>query len=213
MGPHLFPFRTQQLSPSAPMVLRGRLRGRVGICRVILSDATREGGVGVWVPVYPEPATTRRSPVRTLACARRPTSSPPRAPWSSAVRRGRLPLQLFSRGGSAEAAAIRCDLGQGQALPERAGLVAAPRQGRRCLLALPRRGGRCPSAAPRKGERAAQTPAPRQGRRCPVAGAGGHQVGAPRCARTRARAPARHSTRGQGTDAVEEQERGLEPRS
>jgi hypothetical protein len=29
-GPHPFPFRTRQLSPSAPMVLRGRLRGRVG---------------------------------------------------------------------------------------------------------------------------------------------------------------------------------------
>jgi hypothetical protein len=29
-GPHPFPFRTRQLSPPAPMVLRGRLRGRVG---------------------------------------------------------------------------------------------------------------------------------------------------------------------------------------
>ena len=29
-GIHLFPFRTEKLSPSAPMVLRGKLRGRVG---------------------------------------------------------------------------------------------------------------------------------------------------------------------------------------
>src|SRR5918998_4274943 len=29
-GIHLFPFRTENLSPPAPMVLRGRLRGRVG---------------------------------------------------------------------------------------------------------------------------------------------------------------------------------------
>ncbi len=29
-GPHLFPSRTQQLSPLTPMVLHGRLCGRVG---------------------------------------------------------------------------------------------------------------------------------------------------------------------------------------
>jgi hypothetical protein len=29
-GIHLFPFRTEKLSPPALMVLRGRLRGRVG---------------------------------------------------------------------------------------------------------------------------------------------------------------------------------------
>src|SRR5262249_30639604 len=31
-GPHLFPFRTEKLSPHAPMVLRVQARGRVG-CR------------------------------------------------------------------------------------------------------------------------------------------------------------------------------------
>jgi hypothetical protein len=35
-GQHLFPYRTQQLSLPAPMVLRGRLRGRVGRCRSYL---------------------------------------------------------------------------------------------------------------------------------------------------------------------------------
>ncbi len=32
-GPHLFPFRTQKLSPTAPMVLPWRRGGRVGRCR------------------------------------------------------------------------------------------------------------------------------------------------------------------------------------
>ena len=32
-GKHLVPFRTQQLSPPAPMVLLGQLGGRVGRCR------------------------------------------------------------------------------------------------------------------------------------------------------------------------------------
>jgi hypothetical protein len=32
-GPHLFPFRTQKLSPPTAMVLRGQLRGRVARCR------------------------------------------------------------------------------------------------------------------------------------------------------------------------------------
>src|SRR3954469_12397845 len=32
-GSHPFPFRTRKLSPLPPMVLRGKLRGRVGHCR------------------------------------------------------------------------------------------------------------------------------------------------------------------------------------
>ena len=35
-GPHPFPFRTRSLSPPAPMVLHGRLCGRVGRCRISL---------------------------------------------------------------------------------------------------------------------------------------------------------------------------------
>jgi hypothetical protein len=38
-GPHPFPFRTRPLSPSAPMVLRGRPRGRVGRRRGIILKA------------------------------------------------------------------------------------------------------------------------------------------------------------------------------
>ena len=36
-GKHLFPFRTEQLSPSAPMVLGGQPPGRVGRCRFFSS--------------------------------------------------------------------------------------------------------------------------------------------------------------------------------
>ena len=40
-GKHLFPFRTQKLSPSAPMVLVPRGTGRVGHCQFMLKPAAR----------------------------------------------------------------------------------------------------------------------------------------------------------------------------
>src|SRR5687767_14022702 len=40
-GIHLFPFRTEKLSPPAPMVLRGRLRGRVGRRPLFMLGASR----------------------------------------------------------------------------------------------------------------------------------------------------------------------------
>jgi hypothetical protein len=40
-GPHPFPFRTRQLSPSAPMVLHGGLCGRVGRRRAGAASARR----------------------------------------------------------------------------------------------------------------------------------------------------------------------------
>src|SRR5437588_228149 len=42
-GPHLFPFRTEQLSPSAPMVLGAQAPGRVGRRRINLERATPAG--------------------------------------------------------------------------------------------------------------------------------------------------------------------------
>ena len=36
---HPFPFRTRKLRPDAPMVLRGKLRGRVGRCRIYIAKA------------------------------------------------------------------------------------------------------------------------------------------------------------------------------
>ena len=44
-GKHLFPFRTEQLSPSAPMVLGSRGPGRVGRRRFFL-DSARLGAEG-----------------------------------------------------------------------------------------------------------------------------------------------------------------------
>jgi hypothetical protein len=38
-GKHPFPFRTRQLSPPAPMVLRAKVRGRVGRCREVIFKA------------------------------------------------------------------------------------------------------------------------------------------------------------------------------
>ena len=46
---HPFPFRTRQLSSLAPMVLHGRLCGRVGRCRVILEAPGRLDGPGFLV--------------------------------------------------------------------------------------------------------------------------------------------------------------------
>src|SRR4051794_5638314 len=43
-GPHLFPFRTEQLSPSAPMVLGPRGPGRVGRRRLTWGPSSQEGG-------------------------------------------------------------------------------------------------------------------------------------------------------------------------
>ena len=41
-GLHLFPFRTEKLSPSAPMVLGGQPPGRVGRRRINLEEGRRE---------------------------------------------------------------------------------------------------------------------------------------------------------------------------
>src|SRR3954452_10208616 len=43
-GRHLFPFRTEQLSPSAPMVLGPRGPGRVGRRRITSTAAGRPSG-------------------------------------------------------------------------------------------------------------------------------------------------------------------------
>src|SRR6059036_2086406 len=47
-GVHLFPFRTEQLSPPAPMVLGGQPPGRVGRRRIIFERAARAARFAVW---------------------------------------------------------------------------------------------------------------------------------------------------------------------
>ena len=41
--PHLFPSRTQKLSSLAPMILGGKLPGKVGRCRFFISIKTYDG--------------------------------------------------------------------------------------------------------------------------------------------------------------------------
>ena len=45
-GPHPFPFRTRKLSPLPPMVLQGRLCGRVGHCREYPRKGPTPSGIG-----------------------------------------------------------------------------------------------------------------------------------------------------------------------
>lgn len=47
-GVHLFPFRTEQLSPPAPMVLGGQPPGRVGRRRIIFERAAECGPFSLW---------------------------------------------------------------------------------------------------------------------------------------------------------------------
>src|SRR5579862_4098431 len=50
-GKHLFPFRTEQLSPSAPMVLGSQEPGRVGRRRFLLAPAgPAQGPLDVFLP-------------------------------------------------------------------------------------------------------------------------------------------------------------------
>ena len=68
-GPHPFPFRTRQLSPSAPMVLRGRPRGRVGRRRGI----NFEPRTSSWAFLFVSKATQ----IGSAALPGAPASGPP----------------------------------------------------------------------------------------------------------------------------------------
>ena len=57
-GKHLFPFRTEQLSPTAPMVLGPQGPGRVGRRRFLLTSRPPGGSFSLTVP----PATARGAP-------------------------------------------------------------------------------------------------------------------------------------------------------
>src|SRR5215216_3967747 len=49
-GKHLFPFRTEQLSPTAPMVLGSQGPGRVGRRRFLLTSRPLGGSSWFWRP-------------------------------------------------------------------------------------------------------------------------------------------------------------------
>ena len=48
-GTHPFPFRTRQLRLSAPMILRGQLRGKVGSRRILFETTRSSNGAGRFV--------------------------------------------------------------------------------------------------------------------------------------------------------------------
>src|SRR5436190_14456775 len=67
-GKHLFPFRTEQLSPSAPMVLGLHGPGRVGRRRFFFtSRPTRGGSLSSWAGPDPAPAGRYSSTVSTTS--------------------------------------------------------------------------------------------------------------------------------------------------
>src|SRR6185295_6679290 len=83
---HPFPFRTRKLSSLPPMVLRGKLRGRVGHCRDYFEGpspiATGLFFVRGASPLELPCTLTRRTPA---APSRAPTGTAPRAPGSPAA--------------------------------------------------------------------------------------------------------------------------------
>src|SRR5665647_895135 len=65
-GSHLFPFRTEKLSPPAPMVLQGQPCGRVGRRRISVikaRDSLESRALIVKLP--PAPSTVRRGGTRS----------------------------------------------------------------------------------------------------------------------------------------------------
>jgi hypothetical protein len=74
-GKHLFPFRTEQLSPTAPMVLGSQGPGRVGRRRFILEWTSRPqgGSSSFWAPLR---SFRARSPARSRPQG--PALGPPR---------------------------------------------------------------------------------------------------------------------------------------
>ena len=100
-GKHLFPFRTEKLSPLAPMVLGGQPPGRVGSRRLISSGSrcaapaflycvsrlTRAGGAGALLPGCVASGDGPRASASTRACGPPPVSAASLA-LSSGVLRG-----------------------------------------------------------------------------------------------------------------------------
>ena len=101
-GSHLFPFRTEKLSPPAPMVLPGRPGGRVGRRPIFLRRA----------PVPCAGALSFEKAVRDAPGVVQ------RADWSprSATGRQAYPAGHFRAGGEAWHSAMGCDNCQGRSV-------------------------------------------------------------------------------------------------
>src|SRR5437660_4312216 len=66
-GVHLFPFRTEQLSPPAPMVLGGQPPGRVGRRRLLWKGRRKAAFLRLHAPL---PSLAWRSEAKACACGR-----------------------------------------------------------------------------------------------------------------------------------------------
>ena len=73
-GFHLFPFRTQKLSPSTPMVLGWRRPGRVGRCRILLPRLCKQAGLFCFDGSIKIAPRFREKGVGRFACAIRTNS-------------------------------------------------------------------------------------------------------------------------------------------
>src|SRR5437764_747271 len=98
-GKHLFPFRTEKLSPSAPMVLGPQGPGRVGRRRFVFLQAPREAA-----PLNGAQRTDRRAEAGRATRASSPRSAGRTGLLSTARRRpplwaGRCPRAAVSPGG------------------------------------------------------------------------------------------------------------------
>ena len=71
-GKHLFPFRTEPLSPSAPMVLGGQPPGRVGRRRFFITKAAHWAAFAFWGTFAPrsDASAARKSCLRRVALER-----------------------------------------------------------------------------------------------------------------------------------------------
>src|SRR4051812_50229661 len=86
-GVHLFPFRTEKLSPPAPMVLGGQPPGRVGRRRITL---TKAGQKPAFVVLRPRAISrARQGRARATAAPALPQAgAAPRALQNPPLRRG-----------------------------------------------------------------------------------------------------------------------------
>src|SRR5665647_100809 len=93
-GSHLFPFRTEKLSPPAPMVLQGQPCGRVGRRRIFVTHGplSRSRLSGPCVVKPPAGHTRICLSTRRTSSTRRPWRSSRRSAWRTGRRqpRGRL---------------------------------------------------------------------------------------------------------------------------
>ena len=61
-GIHLYPSRTQKLSPSSPKILGWRQPGKIGHCRFIYESVSYSRGLGLVLKIWPYGQAVKTSP-------------------------------------------------------------------------------------------------------------------------------------------------------